>query len=126
MGAFLDIAIMINNYSHDIATAFLAVSGLSLWIIIKNYPADSKGLEGYFSTSNKTICRLGKYSLAWVLIAGVPRVIFYKTHEWSSAAGSLQVTAILIKHVVMFLLVGVGVFYWLKIRSRLKELEIKR
>lgn len=126
MGSLLDIVIMINNYSHDIATAFLAVSGLSFWIIIKNYPKGSERLEGYFSISNKTIARVGRYSLLWVLIAGVPRVIFYKTHEWSNAAGGLQVTAILIKHVVMFLLVGIGIFYWLRIRSRLKELEMKK
>ena len=125
MASALDIAIMINNYSHDIATAFLAVSGLSFWIIVKNYPMHSGGLEGYFSISNKTIGRLGKYSLLWVLVAGVPRILSYKTHEWSSAAGELQVTAILIKHVVMFLLVGIGLFYWLKIRKRLKEINIK-
>ena len=129
MAALLDIAIMANNYSHDIATALLAVSGLSLWIITKNYPDSGKktdkGVDLCYLSANKAVTKLAKYSLAWVLLAGVPRVIFYKSYEWSSAAGELQVAAILFKHVMMFTLVGLGLYFWFRIRGRLRELRLK-
>jgi hypothetical protein len=51
--------------------------------------------------------------------------LFYTQYEWSDAAGDLQVIAIIIKHVVMFLLVGTGLFYWSKLAKRVKQLQLK-
>lgn len=117
---------MVNNYSHDIATAFLAVSGATMWILSRKYqnPEDAEA-ETYFVKVFLSVTLIAKYSLLWILIAGVPRVIFYKQYEWSDMAGNLQVVAIIIKHIVMFLLVGTGLFYWSKLDKKVKILKIK-
>ncbi len=122
----IPVVIMSINYSHDIATALLAVSGAFLWMLSSLYPSEASiGMERYFVTTYHGITRLAKLSLFWILAAGVPRIVFYTQYEWSDAAGDLQVIAIIIKHVVMFLLVGTGLFYWSKLAKRVKQLQLK-
>jgi hypothetical protein len=126
MNSISSILIMTSNYSHDIATAFLAVSGATLWILSRSYPESSgSGMGLYFVRVYQGVIRVAKFSLAWILIAGVPRVIFYRQFEWSNMAGDLQVVAIIIKHIVMFFLVGTGLFYWHKLDKRVRNLKIK-
>ena len=126
MTPMIPVVIMSINYSHDIATALLAVSGAVLWMLSSLFPSeDSSGLERYFVAAYHGITRLAKLSLFWILAAGVPRIVFYTQYEWSDAAGDLQVIAIIIKHVVMFLLVGTGLFYWHKLAKRVQQLHLK-
>ena len=46
-------------------------------------------------------------ALAWVVLGGIVRVIFYKEYEWLPKAGTAQVPALMVKHVVM-----VGLTVW--------------
>ncbi len=118
--------IMAINYSHDIATAFLAVSGSIMLILSKIYPASSeREMDLVFIKIYSAIRKYAKYSLEWILIAGVPRIIFYRQVEWSSMAGDLQVLAIGIKHIVMFLIVGMFLYYWANLNRRVKALKMK-
>ncbi len=120
----LQVVVMTISYSHDIATALLASSGAALWMLDRHYPSPaSPGAERYFLKTFSGITRLAAYSLIWILAAGVPRVLFYREYEWADAAGDLQIVAIVIKHVVMFLLVGFGIFYWAKLGKRAKQLQ---
>ena len=122
----IPVIIMSINYSHDIATALLAVSGACLWMLSSLYPQEASiSLERYFVAAYQGITRLAKLSLFWILAAGVPRIVFYTQYEWSDAAGDLQVIAIIIKHVVMFLLVGTGLFYWHTLAKRIQQLQLK-
>jgi len=124
MNSLAPALIMSVNYSHDIATALLAVSGAAMWIISTNYPAAATGeTEQYFLRIYQGITRMAKDSLIYILVAGVPRIYFYTEYEWATAAGDLQVVAIIIKHVVMFLLVGVGLYYWSKLGRQVKTLQ---
>lgn len=119
--------IMTVNYSHDIATAMLAVSGAALWIISYAYPGEAGPETGrYFIRIYRSITRLAAYSLFWILAAGVPRIVFYNQYEWSESAADLQIIAIIIKHIVMFLLVGTGIFYWSKIGKKVKQLNLRQ
>lgn len=119
--------IMAVNYSHDIATALLAVSGAALWIISASYPAGAgAATAGYFTRVYRNVTRLAKFSLWWILAAGVPRIIFYTEYEWSTQAGDLQVVAIIIKHIVMFLLVGTGLFFWARLGKKVKQLTVRQ
>ncbi len=115
---------MVTAYSHDIATAFLAVSGFSLVMLYHMRPGGaSSDLITFYSGICRKVTRAAKLSLAWILIAGVPRTIFYKEYEWSEAAGNLQIVAIVIKHIVMFVLVGTGLLYWHRLPGVLNELK---
>lgn len=112
------------NYSHDIATAFLAVSGAMMLFLSRLHTA-SAGRESdlFFVRTYEMLRKSARYSLEWILLAGVPRVIFYMRFEWSPLAGNLQVLAIIIKHVVMFLLVGTGLYYWFRLSKKVKYLK---
>lgn len=126
METLADIALMVSNYSHDIATAFLAVSGAALWMLSAANPFSRGREEGmFFVRIYRSVLLTAKFSLAWILIAGVPRILHYKRYEWSEAAGDLQVVTIIIKHIVMFLLVGIGLMYWFKLERKVQSIEIK-
>jgi type IV secretory pathway VirB2 component (pilin) len=121
------VIIMTVNYSHDIATALLAVSGAAMWLIASHYPAGANSeTSQYFTRIYRSITRMAKDSLIWILVAGVPRIYFYTEYEWSPAAGDLQVVAIIIKHIVMFLIVGTGLFYWIKLNKKVKQLTMQQ
>lgn len=117
---------MVNNYSHDIATAFLAVAGSAMWLLSRTY-RDSEGRESdlLFIRVHESLRKIVRRSLEWIVIAGVPRIIFYRQFEWSPLAGDLQVIAIIIKHVFMFTLVGAGVYYWSGLNRKVMHLKIK-
>jgi len=126
MTATASILIMTINYSHDIATAFLAVSGMMMFFLSNVYPA-SAGQESdlFFIRIYEKIRKSARYSLEWILLAGVPRIIFYMQFEWSTMAGDLQVIAIIIKHIVMFLLVGTGIYSWVRLNRKVQSLKIQ-
>lgn len=120
------VVLMTINYSHDIATALLAVSGASLWMLSRHLPADATpATERFFIGAYRGITRIAKDSLYWILLAGVPRVVFYMQYEWSDLAGDLQIVAVVIKHIVMFLLVGTGAYYWIKLGKEVRALQVR-
>ena len=40
-------------------------------------------------------------SLAWVLLGGIVRVMFYREYEWLPKVGTSQIPALMVKHVVL-------------------------
>ncbi|MBI5101341.1 MAG: hypothetical protein HZB33_05850 [Nitrospirae bacterium] len=126
MHDLFDSIIMTVNYSHDIATAMLAVSALTMWVLSGQYPASSDAkFELFYVKIYKTVTRVAKDSLYWILLAGVPRIIYYKEFEWSDMAGDLQIVAIVIKHVAMFTLVGAGTYFWSRLAKKVRTLKLK-
>ncbi len=125
MSPLLGVFIMMNNYFHDVATALLAASGVVIWVIVKRYDSAAKTQETteYFLRIYKSSTKLAKISLAWILIGGIPRTIFYKEFEWANAVGKSQVPALIVKHILVFIFLGIGVYIWIKINRRVKELK---
>ncbi len=125
MSPLLGVFIMMNNYFHDVATALLAASGVVIWVIVKRYDSAAKTQETteYFLRIYKSSTKLAKISLAWILIGGIPRTIFYKEFEWANAAGKSQVPALIVKHILVFIFVATGAYVWIKINRRVKELK---
>lgn len=124
MQSAIHVVLMTINYSHDIATALLAASGAALWMLSRNMPADATpATERFFIGAYRGITRIAKDALYWILLAGVPRIVFYMRYEWSDLAGDLQVVAVVIKHIVMFLLVGTGAYFWVKLGRQVKVLQ---
>ncbi len=115
-----DVVIMVLNYSHDVATAVLAVSGLSLlFIFLAVHRQEVAAARPAYAAMFRRVSRIGGHSLLYILIIGVPRVLFYREYEWAPAAQDLQVVAIIIKHIVMFALVGGGLCLWARLRRTL-------
>jgi heme/copper-type cytochrome/quinol oxidase subunit 3 len=120
----LGIAIMMNNYFHDVATALLLASGVVMLIIVKKMERSADdSVKKYFLKIYTGVTRLAKFSLLWILIGGIPRTLAYKEFEWANAAGKGQVTALIIKHILAFIFVGGGAVLWLKLHKRVREIR---
>jgi hypothetical protein len=124
IGSTLGVIIMMNNYFHDVATGLLAASGFALWIIMRQYrePCNRETAE-FFLRVYKSMTRLARFSLFWILIGGVPRTLFYRRFEWNTAVEHGQVPAIIVKHVLVFIVVGMGVHFWIKFNRKVKEIK---
>ena len=127
MSQGLGIIILMNNYFHDVATAMLLASGFIMWIFLKQYDSVSKHTETgeFFFKLYTSITKLAKFSLAWIIIGGIPRTIYYTEFEWANAAGKNQIPALVVKHILFFIIVGTGAHLWLKLNKRVKELKHK-
>ena len=124
MSPGLGVAIMLNNYFHDVATAVLASAALVLWALYgvqEKYP--NPGGTGFFLAACKRLSMIVRISLMWIVVGGIPRTIFYRDFEWANAAGKGQVPALIVKHVLIMGFVIVGGWAWLKLKRRIAELE---
>ncbi len=124
MSQELGIALMMNNYFHDVATALLLASAVALWAMLRRHdPAGGPGAARYFLAIHRSMTRLARFSLAWIILGGIPRTIFYAEFEWANAAGRGQVAALLVKHLLAFAFVGGGVWLWLKLRRQVRTVQ---
>jgi hypothetical protein len=124
IGSTWGVIIMMNNYFHDVATGLLAASGVALWVMIRNYREDeSRAATEYFLRIYKKMTRLARFSLFWILIGGIPRTLFYRRFEWNTAVEHGQVSAIIVKHVLIFAVVGAGVYLWIKFNRKVKDIK---
>ena len=119
------IALMMNNYLHDVATALLVASGVALWVMLRRFDAGPRGPDAarYFLELHASMARLARISLAWIVLGGIPRTIFYVDFEWANAAGRGQVAALAVKHVVAFAFVAAGAWRWARLRRRVAEVR---
>src|SRR5512140_3548582 len=107
MSPSLGIVLMMNNYFHDVATALLVASGAVLWIVHhKLGDSTEPAVLRYYLSLYHGMTRVAKFALAWIVLGGIPRTIFYTDFEWANAAGKNQVPALIVKHVLAFTFVG--------------------
>jgi hypothetical protein len=116
------VALMMNNYLHDVATALLAASGVALWAMLREWERDGGPASArYFMAIHARMARLARGALAWIVVGGIPRTLFYTEFEWANAAGRAQVPALVVKHVLAFGFVGAGAWLWIRLRRRVAE-----
>lgn len=109
----MGVVLIVNNYFHDAATGMMFAAAVALWIVMRCYDqCDDRELAAYFLRAYTAFSKFAMYSLIWVLIAGVPRLYYYMSFEWSTTVGDTQIPAIIVKHVLMFGIVGYGLVYW--------------
>jgi len=124
MSEIRGVILMMNNYFHDVATALLLASAIAVWIVYRKFgDSDKTGVREYFLRMYESLTFLAKFSLAWIIIGGIPRTYFYSEFEWSHYAGKSQVPALIVKHVLAFIFVSVGAYLWIKIRRKVKEIK---
>jgi hypothetical protein len=124
IGSTLGIAIMMNNYFHDVATGLLLASGFAVWIIARRYGnSQDRAVTEYFLRVYTSMTGLARFSLIWILIGGVPRTLFYRRFEWNTAVEHGQVTAIIIKHILAFAIVGTGAYFWIRLNKKVKRIR---
>jgi hypothetical protein len=119
------IALMMNNYFHDVATALLAASAFALWVLLRRYEAGPRGPDAarYFLEIQRAMAKLARFALAWIVLGGIPRTIWYVDFEWNHFAGKGQVPALIVKHVVALVFVVFGVVFWRRLKARVRAVE---
>ncbi len=124
MSPELGVVVMMNNYFHDVATALLLGSGIALWVMMKHHEAGgAREADRYFLKIYGSMSRLARVSLIWILLGGVPRLYFYIDFEWANAVGKLQVPALVVKHILIFIAVGAGLWLWRNLRRRVAQVR---
>jgi len=120
----LGVAVMMNNYLHDMATGLLVGSGFALHAILGiQRTMNTPEATVFFLKTNRQMVKLFKFALWWVVLGGVPRTIFYVSFEWANAADKLQVPALAVKHVMMFTAVVWGTIAWRRMQKRVVALR---
>lgn len=120
----LGVAIMMNNYFHDVATALLIVSACVLHAIVRTQRVmASREATLFFLNTYEQMVKVFRFALWWIILGGVPRTIFYTSFEWANAADKLQVPALIVKHVVMMVLVVWGIFAWRRLKLKVAVLR---
>jgi hypothetical protein len=126
MKPLVDVLITVANYSHEIATAFLAVSVLAMWDLARRCPdSGDPDLERYYIRVFVRITRMAQYALCWILLTSLPRTLYYAKYEAFNAAGDLRVVVIGIMHGVMIVLLAAGLYYWWRLAKKVKSLKLR-
>jgi hypothetical protein len=119
----MDILLIINNYFHDLFTAMLAAAGFFMVISRRVYglhprPENTNFYLGLY----QGYVKLARFSLAGILLAGIPRVLFFKTYEFIPAVSKGLVAALAFKHLLLFGAVGLGLYWWHRLAGEAAQL----
>ena len=115
----LGVAIMMNNYFHDVATALLIASAFALHAIVRiQKSTDTLEATVFFLKTYDVMVKLFRFALWWVILGGVPRTIFYTSFEWANAADKLQIPALMVKHVMIVTAVVWGIIAWRRLKKK--------
>lgn len=118
------IVLMMNNYLHDVATALLIATAAAIFALLKvAAKIEEPPAILFFLNAYRRMVKLFHWSLIWIIIGGIPRVLFYTRFEWANAAGKGQVPALVVKHVIMTVLILAGIKWWRVVRRRVEELK---
>lgn len=115
----MSLVIVFNNYFHDLATGVFVGCAVTLWAISRSMrtdPARYEALEPAYGALTKALW----ISVAWIILGGIPRTIFFPDYEFIPALGKGIVPALILKHVVMFSAVGVGIAAWVSARRQMR------
>lgn len=113
----IGLIVMLNNYFHDLAVAVLFCAVVASWFLWQELAQ-----EGHTAAGLRLVGRLSvvaKASLGWIILGGLVRAIAYREYEWASAAGNGQITALILKHVLLGTLVLAGLYLQFRLWQRL-------
>jgi len=121
---WLGVAVMMNNYFHDVATALMLASGFTLYTVYRmQIPLNDQIATLYFLRIFKKMVTLFRFAFWWIIIGGVPRTVFYVAFEWNHFADKQQVPALMVKHVLMAAAVVWGVVAWRRLKQKVTVLR---
>lgn len=105
-------AVMLNNYFHDAATAYLAACAVAMFALKRRgAPHEQRVIFDYLSVS-------AVISLVMIVLLGIPRMIYFQEMEYHPAAGKGLIVMLVVKHVILIALVITGIVLWGKLRKQ--------
>ena len=115
-----DILIIMNNYFHDVATAVLIAAAVVMWALERQATRSGEAADlATLGRAYPTLTRFAQGALAWIVIGGIPRVVFFNSHDLGAIRGDL-VPAIIVKHVFEVAAVVAGVVLWRRVKRRIE------
>ncbi|HWR82153.1 MAG TPA: hypothetical protein VN285_02500 [Candidatus Deferrimicrobium sp.] len=103
-----NIILMVSNYFHDLAVAILAANVFVVYLLGR-YLDSHNAKDFILGAVLKKLSRVTYWALAYVLVAGAVRAWFFMDFEWNPAVGKGQVTALIVKHVILFAVTAFGI-----------------
>lgn len=123
MNPCLIVVIMMNNYFHDVATAMLFASALAMKIIIKKHEESGPGSLGHLIRFHRGISRIVTFSLVWIAVSAVPRILAFRSFELEHAYKIHNVHGLIAKHIIALgILIG-GVLLWISLNKKMRLLQ---
>ncbi|MBN1193455.1 MAG: hypothetical protein JXA36_07185 [Coriobacteriia bacterium] len=119
MSAVLDVAIILNNYLHDVATAVLLSAAVIMWVLEKQTREGSVGSMEALARAYPALTRFAQGALAWIVVGGIPRIVTFNSHDLGAVRDDL-VPVIVGKHVVEVAAVLAGAVLWMRVRRRIE------
>jgi hypothetical protein len=116
------ILIVLNNYLHDVATALLLSSAVVLYVLGRQAKRGGEGERRAFAHAYKTLTYFAWGALAWIIIGGIPRTIFFPTYEFIPAEMKGIVLELIIKHVLLVSAVIAGAVMWVRLGRFAREI----
>lgn len=101
--------VIINNYLHDLATAFWFVGSYLYYRLIITALALDSGI--ILDKIILKLSRLNRISISLVLAFGFVRSLFFMELEWNPAVGKGLLHLVVLKHIILFLAVAFGFCY---------------
>lgn len=109
----MSIFIMISNYFHDLAVALLAAIVLVIYFLGR-YLDKHRVNDDIIPNLFKKLSVISYIVLGYILFGGALRAYFFMEYEWNPAVGKGQITALIIKHIVLFLITAYGIVVFKK------------
>ena len=115
------IFVMLNNYYHDFATAIIIVCTYAMVLMIRFAEREGAGLfRQRVPKIYPRMLHVTGGSLVLLFMAGIVRSFTYKWFEWVEVLGMGQIVVLILKHVLMFGIVGYGIYVWVGLHKRIK------
>lgn len=119
------ILVMLNNWFHDFAVAMLFCSLILLRLIYRKTQAQQNAEWLPFARDlARSFNKVTHACWAILILGGIIRTVAYEDFEWAEAAGSGQVTALTLKHILLVSLIVWGTFFQFRLRKFFKECKI--
>lgn len=115
---------MLNNYFHDFATALMVVCSYSMVLMVR-YAENNGGkeLKGMVVGIYPNMLHINVGSVIFLFMAGIVRAFTYSEFEWSDAVGNGQVPALIVKHILLFVLFFYGAYLWLGVHKKIRHMR---
>jgi hypothetical protein len=107
--------VILNNYFHDVATATLLSSAVIMWVLGRNAEKGGKPERQALAHAYRTLTKFARGALAWIIIGGIPRTIFFYQAEFIPSVQKNIVPDLLVKHVVLVSAVIAGAIMWIRL-----------
>lgn len=118
------IFVMLNNYYHDFSTALIIVCTYAMALMVRFAEREGAGLfRKKVPKIYPRMLHVTGGSLVLLFMAGIVRSFTYKWFEWVEVLGMGQIVVLIFKHVLMFGIVGYGIYVWVGLHKRIKAIR---